>query len=471
MKQSTIFILFFFTMLSQCFAQSLNNTKVNGYRGIWFELNQKHPYGDKYSGGLATYTADHFPIAIYAEEVNKTFFVYGGTVDQDQRHLLCMIGCFDHKSNLLEKPTVVYDKNGVDDPHDNSAILIDKQGYIWVFVSGRNTKRPGLKYCSEKPYSIESFKQITMEEMTYPQPWKLDEGMIHLFTKYTGIRELYFETSEDGYTWSKDKKLVGIKAPGDKLSGHYQVSQGYGNKVGTFFNRHPNGNNDKRTDIYYIQTINMGKTWTTVDEKEVQIPVSKVEDPTRVINYADRGENVYISDMGYDNQGHPVCLYLTSKGHEPGPQNAPYMWHVTRWNGKEWITSEIGTSDHNYDMGSLYILPDKWLVVAPLVNGPQLWGTGGELAIYQSIDQGKSWTKTKQLTCNSPRNHGYVRRPLQAHDPFYFFWADGNPHEFSISKLYFGDSKGNVWQMPYSFSGKTAEPIKMNTDFGSIKDN
>ena len=56
--------------------------KDDGYRGIWFTLGQKSEYGDKYSGGLATYTANHVPMAIYSKEVNKTFFVYGGAKQQ-----------------------------------------------------------------------------------------------------------------------------------------------------------------------------------------------------------------------------------------------------------------------------------------------------------------------------------------------------------------------------------------------------
>ena len=40
------------------------NLKADGYKGIWFTLGQFSEYGDKYSGGLGTYTADHIPIAI-----------------------------------------------------------------------------------------------------------------------------------------------------------------------------------------------------------------------------------------------------------------------------------------------------------------------------------------------------------------------------------------------------------------------
>ncbi len=447
-------------------SQSLNNTKIDGYRGIWYELNQKYPYGDKYSGGLGTYTADHFPLAIYSEEVSKTFFVYGGTTDKDLRYELCMAGCFDHHTNRLEKPTIVYDKNGVNDPHDNPSIQIDGEGYIWVFVAGRGRKRPGFKYKSCRPFDIEKFEQVTMEEMCYPQPWYfVEKGFLNLFTKYTGVRELYYETSPDGTVWSEDRKLAGIREKGDTLGGHYQVSQKNGNVVGTFFNRHPRGDVDKRTDLYYLQTSDMGKTWTTTTGKAVGIPLTEVENPARIMNYRDMGLNVYICDMNFDKQGFPVCLYITSRGHKPGPDSAPHIWNITRWNGTKWESGVVGVSDHNYDMGSLFILDTKWLIVAPLVVGPQVWGTGGELAFYESTDSGKTWKAAKQITCNSPRNHSYVRRPQYARDPFMYFWADGNPDCFSISNLYFGDLKGNVWQMPYSFSGKTAEPIGISSKY------
>jgi len=63
-----------------------------GYRGIWFTLGQFSEHGDKYSGGLGTYTANHVPLAVYASEVQQTFFVYGGTTRAEERHLLIMVG-------------------------------------------------------------------------------------------------------------------------------------------------------------------------------------------------------------------------------------------------------------------------------------------------------------------------------------------------------------------------------------------
>src|SRR5919106_970972 len=73
----------------------ISENKADGYRGIWFTLGQFSEYGDKYSGGLGTYTANHVPLAIHVEKVDKTFFVYGGTM-RDKQHLLIMASYYDH---------------------------------------------------------------------------------------------------------------------------------------------------------------------------------------------------------------------------------------------------------------------------------------------------------------------------------------------------------------------------------------
>jgi hypothetical protein len=442
---------------------NLENTKMDGYRGIWFELGQKYEYGDKYSGALGTYTSMHIPLAVYSAEASKTFFVYGGTTSEDKRYLLCMIGEYDHASGKVSKPTVVCDKLGVDDPHDNPVVLIDDEGYIWVFVSGRGARRPGFKYRSREPLKIDAFDRITEEEMTYPQPWKTKDGFLHLFTKYTGIRQLYFETSTDGVKWSEDQLLAAMPEKEGERSGHYQISSMHGGKkVGTFFNRHPDGNVDKRTDLYYIQTTDFARTWTTVEGQPLEVPMVKPDVPARVINYQAQGKNVYIRDMLFDDNGHPVCLYIRSNGHEPGPPGSPYEWCITRWTGRKWITRVITTSDHNYDMGSIFISGKNWKLVAPTETGPQLWGVGGEVVLWESSNSGKTWKKIRNITSNSRYNNSYVRRPVNYAAPFCFFWADGHPHEFTKSQLYFGDLEGNVWRLPYEMTEDYENPVKID---------
>jgi hypothetical protein len=119
------------------------NAQADGYRGIWFTLGQFSKHGDKYSGGLGTYTANHVPMAVYAPAVDRTFFTYGGTI-KGERHLLIMASYFDHKTGRVPRPTIVHDKLGVNDPHDNGSINLDDQGYVWIFISGRARSRPGF---------------------------------------------------------------------------------------------------------------------------------------------------------------------------------------------------------------------------------------------------------------------------------------------------------------------------------------
>ncbi len=427
---------------------------ADGYRGIWFTLGQFSTYGDKYSGGLGTYTANHIPIAIYAPEVNKTFFVYGGTI-KDQRHLLIMASYYDHTTQQVPRPTLVLDKQGVNDPHDNAALAIDSQGYIWVFVSGRATARPGWKFRSKKPYSVAAFDFIRQDEMTYPEPRYIPGfGFFNLFTKYTNGRELYWETSTNGINWSAHQKLAGI-------GGHYQVSnvRKSDNMIASFFNRHPGGDVDKRTDVYYVQTTNYGVTWTTAAGVPLTMPLTTTNNPAKVFDYASQAKLIYTCDLNFDTNGNPVMLYVVSRHYQPGPQGDPREWTIARWTGTNWVSSVITTSDHNYDMGSLYIYPDRWVVIGPTVTGPQVWQAGGEMALWTSTDKGQTWTMTRQITTNSVYNHTYARRPLNATDPFFVFWGDGDPTQVTPSHLYFGTSDGmHVRQLPYDMPTPLAVP-------------
>ncbi|MEX2514495.1 MAG: BNR-4 repeat-containing protein [Cyclobacteriaceae bacterium] len=437
-----------------------------GYKGIWFSLGQFSEYGDKYSGGLGTYTAKHIPLAIFAEEVNKTFFVYGGTKAADEKHLLCMAGSFDHETKMVSKPVIVHDKNGVDDPHDNPSISIDDEGHIWVFVSGRGRSRMGFKYKSTLPYDISSFERISEEEMTYPQPKYLPgKGFLNLFTKYTGMRELYFETSADGNIWSDDQKLVAIKREGDKNSGHYQVSGQYQNKVVFFCNWHPNGNVDLRTNLYYLQTEDFGKTWTDIQGKALNIPVTDLQSSALVRDLFGDGTNVYVKDVNFDENGYPMALYVSGKGHQTGPKNGPRSWNIIHWNRNEWENHKITESDQNYDSGSLWVEEDQWVVIGPTQNRPQPWGAGGELERWESNNKGKTWTRTKEITKQSTRNHNYVRRVVNGKDPFLYFWADGDPDKFSRSQLYFGDSEGKAWILPYEMEEEMVKPKRLPNNF------
>lgn len=185
MKKAALLIILPLLFFSPGYLFS-QNPRVNGYRGIWFSTGPRQEYGYKLSGGVATFGSRHRPIAVYSEGAEKTFFVYGGTTDQDERHLLIMASYFDHRSGKVPKPVIVYDKMGVKEPYDNSSLTVDVNGYIWIFVSGYGRTRPGLIFRSNSPYSIDGFEMISEMEMVSPQPWSMDEKGFVLFYSKTG---------------------------------------------------------------------------------------------------------------------------------------------------------------------------------------------------------------------------------------------------------------------------------------------
>ena len=464
-----------FLLASVAVAQPL--PKEDGYRGIWYS-NQADSsiYRFKYSGGLGTYPQQHIPIAVYSPEANKTFFCYGAA-EKDAGTLVYAVSYFDHATGQVPRPTRLGAK-ATDDAHDNPVLSLDAEGYLYLFLNAHGTSRPSEIWRATEPYAIDAFERVLEGvNFSYAQPWFLPEhsGFLWLRTQYGGVaggRSLFWTRSQDGETWDEPRPLAHIE------EGNYQTSwpKPDGATLGTAFDYHPaptaedveeddyRGLNH-RANIYYLETADFGATWTTVDGTPVETPLTEADNAALAYNSRQDGELVYLKDLAYDRDGHPVILFLTSKGYRSGPQNDPRTWYTLRWDGETWQSSNaITTSDHNYDHGSLYLEDDgTWRIIAPTATGPQAYNPGGEMVVWTSTDEGQTWT-SEQLTENSPFNHTYARRPLHAHPDFYALWADGHAREPSASRLYFTNKTGDqVWQLPLEMEAPFAQPEPLDS--------
>jgi hypothetical protein len=445
---------------------------ADGYRGIWY-MNQPtgDEYGFKYSGGLGTYPQQHVPIAIYNSAANKTFFCYGGSTGKPGE-LACMVSYFDHATGTVPLPRVVLVKP-TSDAHENPVIQLDDVGHVWMFCSTHGPAKNSYIFRSAKPHSIEEFEQIARTNFSYSQPWHVPgDGFLFLHTRYTNGRRLLHWMTSSGFKapspnplpegeglneWSAPAPLATV------AQGHYQISNRHGDRIATAFNYHPEkGGLNARTNLYYLETPDMGTMWRTAAGDTISTPITKKHSAPLVYDYEAEGKLVYLKDLNFDTAGRPVILYLVSNGYAPGPAAGPREWFTAHWTGDHWERRPVATSDHNYDYGSLYIEDDEWRIIAPTEPGPQPWTTGGEMVLWTSLDEGATWTRVKQITRDSRFNHTYARRPINAHRQFYALWADGNPLQPSESRLHFTDHDGShVWQLPTEMEDDAAKPVSI----------
>ena len=449
------------------------NKKHNEYHGHWYFCNTTgNKYVYKYSGGLGTYTMWHSPFAVYAKEVNKTFFCYGGATSAKRDGLLHMVSYYDHSKNVVPQPTILLDKE-TEDGHDNPVISIDQNGYIWVYSTAHGNQRSAYISRSVKPYDIDEFElvdtfiindegqSVALQNYSYMQVRNMpNKGFAAFITKYNdpATRTPGFCTSEDGIYWSKRQRITAME------EGSYQVSNFNDKKIATAFDLHPAGKGvDYRTNIYYLESSDFGKTWQTADGKQPCLPLVDADNPALVKDYRSQGLNVYLKDIKFDTDGQtPIVLYLTSKGWKTGPENNPRIWHTARFADGKWDILPAMNSDSNYDHGELIVNKDgSWTVIGTTEQGPQDYNNGGEMVAWKSDDKGKSWQKIKQLTFGSEFNHNFPRLAVNFAPEFVALWSDGHCREISRSRMYFCDADFNVYRLPEKIDTKFATPEKM----------
>ncbi len=436
-----------------------------GFQGVWY---QHEPGGDDpepaFSGGLATFSSCHTPMAIHVEQARKTFFVYGGSAGtpEDRRLQIC-ISVYDHGAGTVMRPRVLVERASAD-PHGNPALSIDGQGCLWVFAPGVPAGQPGDVFRSARPYDLSEFTRAARMTFADPQPWFIDgKGFLVLLTRRSDKgTELCFVTSPDGGRWSEPAALT------PPLRGCRAVSWRHRGKVGVAFNFHP----DSRSlggNPYYLETPDAGQTWTTAQREKLTLPVRIEDSPTRVFDYASGGQAVCLKDLNFDSQSNPNLLLLMSRGPSTSPQGGPFLWMIARWATRSWRMTGLIESDHLMDSGCLHIeTRNSWRLLGPTAPGAEPRQPGGEIVAWFSDDFGRAWGRT-DLTHASDFNHNGVRRPLDAHAEFYGFWADGAVRRASESLLYFTTRDGKVFRLPTRMSQDIAQPELVSPPIGATQ--
>jgi hypothetical protein len=447
---------------------------AEGFNGIWYSNgNTKDQYVHKYSGGLGTYPQQTAPIAIYKSRVNRTYFLYGGT-HPSENALKNYISYYDHTSKRLASPRQLRHVGG-NDIHMNATLAIDNQGYLWVFANSHGDGGSGNLYKSPRPFEIDAFDEVLLPptvfgnakgsiKLSYTDPvYVPDHGLMLIWNQYHRNRSVWSATSPDGLTWDRSHSKQLVNVSDEKGRGSYQMARQNGTKVCVVTDFHPGGL-DHRSNLYYLESSDFGRSWRTVAGSSIDPPLKTATNPALIHDYHAERMMVYMKDLNFDEEGRPVILYLTvsdadGKGHLPGPERGERMLHTAQWNGSTWDIRNVFPTDHNYDHGELYIEQnDRWRIIGPYLDGPQKFGTGGEIGVWVSSDRGNSWKQVDQWTSDSEFNHTYARRPLNASPDFYAIWADGHAFQRSASRIYFATMDGHVFRMPTRLDAPSGEP-------------
>ncbi len=237
-----------------------------------------------------------------------------------------MVSYYDHATGTFPEPVCVFDK-WCADAHDNPALQIDPQGFLWLFSPSHGdwTTRSFI-HRSGRPYDITEWETICDGPLfAYPQPWvSAEHGWCLVHVVYDGAkRGIHIKHSPDGRTWVPPRPLANM------AQGHYVVSWAdpATGRIGLAFDYHPSvGGLEARTNLYYVESPDWGHTWRTITGGAVELPLLDPELPARVLEFENAGDLNCLRKVKFDAAGLPIVVFVCDEPRlaaRPGERPAP----------------------------------------------------------------------------------------------------------------------------------------------------
>jgi hypothetical protein len=403
------------------------------YRGVWYCCGTANVLPGKtyvYSGPMATYSAWHRPMAVYAPEANKTYFVFGNEQNAPA------IGSYDHSTRQFSKP-VVLGANPDGDAHRNPTLMLEDTGYLYVFFGAHNHPTKVLR--SDRPYAIDSWQKcatIIDPKTSYPQPFQLqpDEIFVSYREATCGWRSRL--STNHAATWEEPIDIVAFEE-----CAIYAVSIAatgdYPRKIHLTWSRLGGGTEEeirtkhlwaRRYNIYYACSEDGGLTWQRSNGALYDLPIVE-ETAEKLYDCGERG--VWLKDIQLGLNGQPYVLFI-----DGDPFTFKSQWKCARLTDSRWRCSDIAVGDHMYDDGGIVIEDGAVTVYAP-TTASQPQEDGGEIDVWRSIDGDTPWQRGEPLTAGSDLSHNNVKVVLNHQagpGDMQVFWSYGDSLEPPATK-------------------------------------
>ena len=427
-------------------ASDLLPTTVSTFTGVWYQSGTQNAYPGQshvYSGPMATYSAWHRPMAIHNAERATTYFVFGNAENSP------CISAYDHRTGRFAAP-VILDTNPDLDAHRNPTLLIDADGFIYVFYGAHG--HPTRVARSAEPWKIDAWRRdATIEDLRTSNPQPFQPTPAETVVSYRNSPP----DSVDG-TWCVRRSTDGAASwqPTETIihfdgCSIYAMSIGasgpYPRKVHIAWSRLGGGVPEdaatlhlwaRRYNVYYACSADGGKTWTRSDGTPYTLPI----DEASAEKLYDSGRHgVWLKDIQVGPDGRPLVLFIDSE-----TQTFDAKWKLARPGEAGWRISDVAVSDHMYDDGALVVAgADDYRFYGPTgVSQPH--EDGGEIEEWRSGDEGATWKRARALTAGSKWSHNNVKTVFGGAPDFRIMWSYGDstspPADPKVDMFFFGDT-------------------------------
>lgn len=416
------------TTLMAANTQMILNQTPTPVKGIWYALAQKFNGIPKYSGGFATYTANHTPMAIDRNGDVYYTFAQDGPAGTMQVGVAVLRG-----STAQTSVQILRTEMASRDPHQNVTLSIDDAGYVYVYQSARNNdpapSMQGLIWKSVTPYTLPTASHLlgAGHNRAYLQPWHIAGQQVQVFTQYAG--ELNGPKVRHPSVYNPSCH----SAAGARLfdAGGYAISLYKNNRLHVVHNFHRAGevtfdhptipgsqyteygasHPDLRSNLYYMYSDDGGCQWKNIQGQVVSLPVNPQAAPTQIYNsFASGKPFIYLQDLDVQADGSVVVLAVDSSHYSPVQGSREHVVYKITPAGA-YSRQVLRPTNHNYNVGFLFQRLGETFAVLPDRSSGFEQYSGGNLVVMRDI--GTNWAI--YLGCNSTSLHGhynYARRIL-----------------------------------------------------------
>jgi len=363
----------------------------------------------------------HGHSAYYDSVSNRLYVVF---LSNDGKHYIYY---YDFNTGEVSKPVLLPIEPTADLAHGQPAIVIDNDGYIWVFGGSHDTLCQVAR--SKNPRDISEWDTLSSigdgnypdpGGVTYPQPIVVSDGILVIMRYHESATwydsPVYMFKTTDGSAWQKTK-LVEVGT-----AKHYPfLFHKIGNKiVGLVSPRNLDGD-DYWHGVLFLMSDDEGQTWKKADGTTYTLPVNDSQADWIVKDLHYEGWDVNILPSGK-----PVALVWK----EDTSDLYLYKWNGTAW--EQHHIDNLGDLGPAREFGFIKVTDENTIEVYTLKN---ISGVV-EVVKYKTTDGGSTWSM-EQITSNSACLNARIE-PVEpvGNGAVYVIWNYGSEASNTTLKTY-----------------------------------